>query len=198
MLSDGQQKVLKGRGGAASGRGTSNREHRQVAIRAIQANAIAEVGPISPNELRLAGLMLYWAEGSKTKFVDFANSDPSLVRFMIVWFRNTCLVNKEQFRAQIHLHNGQNEIRAKTYWSQLTNIPLHRFHKTYMKKEGTGHRKRRLDYGTIKIRICDKNLLYRILGWIEGFKQQWVVSSVGRAADLDKGPARRKGGMQTG
>ena len=40
--------------------------------------------------------------------------------------------------------------------------------KSYIKKEGTGHRKNILYNGTIRVDICNSDLLYKILGWIDG------------------------------
>ena len=50
----------------------------------------------------------------------------------------------------------------------MISIPIPQFGKSYIKREGTGHRKNILYNGTIKIEVCDKNLLHKILGWIGG------------------------------
>ena len=145
--------------------------------------------------------MLYWAEGGKTaRQVDFTNSNPKMVLLMMQWFRKVCHVDNSRFRIMLHLHAGQKEVALKSFWSSLLDVPLEQFHKSYIKKEGTGYRKNILYSGTVKIRICDGNLLQKILGWIEGTTQQlWAVSSVGRAGDLNQmGPAHCKMGTQTG
>src|SRR5688572_8816947 len=42
------------------------------------------------SELHVAGCMLYWAEGSKSKnSVQFVNSDPAMVRYFVAFLR-TC------------------------------------------------------------------------------------------------------------
>ena len=133
-------------------------------IEEIKERAKSEILPLNRNEFKLAGLMLYWAEGAKSRYVDITNSDPFLISFMTEWLRVICRVPKEKFRASLHLHSGQNEEQIKRYWSKLTNIPICQFGKSYIKREGSGHRKNRIYKGTIKIRVCDSNLLYRILG----------------------------------
>lgn len=145
-----------------------NQQNRQKEVYEIKRQACDEIKPLNNEQFKLAGLMLYWAEGAKTCLVDFANSDPKVIHFMMKWFRIICLVPDSKFRFQLHLHSGQDEQEMKTYWSNLVNIPLGQFHKSFIKAKGTGHRKKRLYYGTIKIRICNKNLLHKILGWIEG------------------------------
>lgn len=161
----------------------ANQRRRAAEIEAIKVKARSEVPELSQKELWVAGLMLYWAEGSKGTRVEITNSDPSLIRFMMKWLRVFCRVPEEKFRVYLHLHTGQDEEAMKTFWSQVTGIPLVQFRKSYVKKEGTGHRKNILYNGTIKIAVCNKDLLHRIQGWIEGFSERifGAVSSAGRA-----------------
>lgn len=171
-IEEKQKTLLKKRGGIASQRGIRNKQTRALEIKKIKACAKQEILPLTPNEFKIAGLMLYLAEGAKSRLVDFANANPETIVFMMKWLRDICKVPDRQFRLQLHIHSGQNEEEMKLFWSKLINLPLQQFHKTYVKPEGTGHRKNRLYYGTIKIRICDRNLLHKILGWVEGVVQQ--------------------------
>lgn len=181
------QRQLKTRGVRASGRGLMNQRERQVELEAINLKAKAGISSVNWSEFKLMGLMLYWAEGAKTRLVDFTNSDPKMIVVMMSWFREVLGIRDKDFKLQLHLHGGQDEKHLKNYWSNLTNIPLHQFHKSYIKRAGTGHRKKCLYYGTAKIRICNKNLLRKILGMIEGVSNQvGAVSSVGRADDSTK------------
>jgi len=147
-------------------------------IEEIKEKARFEITSLTRDEFKLAGLMLYWAEGAKSRCIDITNSDPLLIKFMTNWLRIICRVPEERFRASLHLHSGQNEKQIKVYWSKITKIPICQFNKSYVKKEGSGYRKNRLYNGTIKIRVCDSNLLHRVLGWIEGVaKNKWAISS---------------------
>jgi len=115
-------------------------------------------------------LMLYWAEGNKTLYPGVSNSDPKLIKFMMDWFRRICSVPEEKFKVYLHLHSGQNELKSKRFWSEITGVPLPQFGKSYIKREGSGHKKNILYFGTAKICIYSKDLLYKILGWIEAIK----------------------------
>ena len=115
--------------------------------------------------------MLYWAEGDKKEHVGLSNSDFRLVRVMMRWFREICRVSEGRFRAYLHIHSGQDEQTLKEFWSSVTDLSILQFGKSYVKQEGTGHRKNRLYYGTIKLNICDANLLHKIHGWIEGYSE---------------------------
>ncbi len=150
-------------------------------IKKIKEKARLEISSLNKNEFKLAGLMLYWVEGAKSRYIDITNSDPLLIKFMVDWLRIVCGVPKERFRVSLHLHSGQSEVKIKRYWSKITKIPTQQFGKSYIKKEGSGYRKNILYKGTIKIRVCDSNLLHRVLGWIEGVNEKWAISSIGRA-----------------
>ena len=150
-------------------------------IEEIKTKAKSEIHGLTKNEFMLAGLMLYWAEGNKKNKVGISNSDPELIRMMMKWFREVCGVADEKFKPHLNIHSGQDELQIKKFWSEITELPIQQFGKSYIKKEGTGHRKNILYKGTIKVEICNKNLLYRILGWIEGVINKWAASSFGRA-----------------
>lgn len=146
----------------------ANALKRQKEIKEIKTKARKEIKKyLLLSEFKIAGTMLYWAEGSKTQGVCVTNSDPRLIQFMMKWFRKVCKVPEGKFRAHIHFHSGQDQNEIKQYWSKLTGIPLKQFYKSHLKKEGTGQRKRTLYNGTIAVRINDEDLRHRILTWVE-------------------------------
>jgi hypothetical protein len=148
----------------------ANQVKRQKEIAKIKRDAKLEISPLTKEEFKIAGLMLYWAEGNKTYHVGFSNSDPKQVKFMVKWFNEVCQVPFREMKAYLNIHSGQDENRIKQFWSNVTGIPLSRFGKSYIKKEGTGHRKNILYNGTIKISIYNSNLRHKILGWIEAIR----------------------------
>ncbi len=148
----------------------TNKVKREKEIAEIKHKARKEIGFLTRNEFRLAGLMLYWGEGNKTNSVGFSNSDPELIRFIMRWFREIFNVPDEKFKIYLNIHSGQDDIKIKKFWADIIKLPVSQFGKSYIKKEGTGHRKNILYNGTIKVQICDKNLLHRIIGWIEVIK----------------------------
>ena len=101
----------------------------------------------------VAGVVLYWAEGSKWRN-DFAvaNSDPAALRLFIRWVR-TYLDHNAEFRLSLHLHDGNDEAAAMAYWREATTLGEARFTKTFIKPRGTGHRKNRLEHGVCRVRV---------------------------------------------
>lgn len=165
--------------------GLIKRNIRQTALAAERANQIRyhskkEVRELIKNPLFLAGISLYWAEGytkgaegSRWKGVDFANSDPGLIKIMMKFFRKVCKVKDKRIRIQLMAHPNVNTKKAIHFWSNLTDIPANQFTKTCYKISKRSKRKRNpksLIYGTIHIRIYDVKLFFRIIGWIDGIK----------------------------
>ena len=69
----------------------------------------------------IAGLMLYWAEGTKKKHAIITNSDKNMIRFMVKWFHKYYNISASSLTASLHLHSGQNEQEVIKYWSKITS-----------------------------------------------------------------------------
>lgn len=143
---------------------------------ALRKNAfnegVADVKSLSRKEQFIAGLMLYWAEGSKTRSAAVSNSDPRLIKFMVTWFHEFFGIPLSSMRIHLHLHTGQDENKIKRFWTNLTKIPSTNFDKTYIKPEKENHGKRKLYFGTAKIRVVGTGstyLIYKIMGGIANF-----------------------------
>ncbi|HDZ77003.1 MAG TPA: hypothetical protein ENH41_02845 [Candidatus Omnitrophica bacterium] len=137
----------------------------------IMASAKKEIQNINSSKLKLLGIMAYWTEGSKTQdsLVKFTNSNPKFIKFALRWLRKICDVREEKLRIHLRIHDDLNKNKIEQYWSKITGIPLNRFHKTTFKLSGSnGKRHNKLKYGIASIVVCDTNLFYRIMGWIEG------------------------------
>lgn len=148
--------------------GSKARQRARVALtKTIIKNSKKEAGNLMENKLFLSGLMLYWAEGTKRgeEMVVFSNSDPNMIKLMMKWFRKICLVKEEKFRIQVHIHSLLSRKEIKNYWSKITGVPPTQFHKLIFKQTSLKHRKNVLYDGTCCIRICDKNLFRKIMGW---------------------------------
>lgn len=118
--------------------------------------------------LKSAGVMLYWAEGTKTRrYVAFTNSDPKMIRIIVEFFRTICGVSEERLRGQIHAYTDHNVDHLLDFWSKITKIPKEQFQQTYVHKQKIGSYKKNSKYGTVTIRYSDKELIKVLLNWIE-------------------------------
>ncbi|MCP6726442.1 MAG: hypothetical protein KJI69_00150 [Patescibacteria group bacterium] len=143
-------------------------------IRKFTEKGIKDVGKLLKRDRFIAGIALYFAEGTKSgrSNVSFSNSDPQSVVFMMSWLREFCNVQESKFRCSIYLHDNLNENKAKRFWAKITHIPLAQFRKTYI-VENRKNRLRRTkhEYGVCRITVSNTILHRRIMGWIAGLFQ---------------------------
>lgn len=153
--------------------------------RAEQIRKIAKQETVSllGDKLFVAGVSLYWAEGykrgasgSKWKCVDFTNADPEMVALMMSFFRKFCDIKEDKLKVQLLAHPNVDMDVAVSYWSDVTGIPKKQFIKTCtsLSIRSSQKRKNSLTYGTVHIRVYDVKLFFRIIGWIDGLKEQFL------------------------
>jgi predicted transcriptional regulator len=149
---------------------------RSKKIEEMKEEGIRGVGRLTPRDLFIAGIALYWAEGfKKDSRLGFANSDPKMIKFFLKWLIKSCKVPKEAIRFRVGLNiSHKNRIQeVEKYWSSLTRIPLSQFQKSFFqkfvwKKEFPKPEKY---FGVLRIRANKQLTLFRrIHGWIEGLK----------------------------
>lgn len=137
------------------------------AIQEAEAEAI-KIKRLTRKEFFIAGIALYLAEGSKKMGrVQFVNSDPKVINFMLKWFKKFYNITPVDIKCtilinQIHqLRDGQ----IKKFWQkylkikseQFTNI---RYIKTKQKKIYANYNNY---FGTFSFRINrSSKLLYRL------------------------------------
>ncbi|MBI2617562.1 hypothetical protein HYW55_05475 [Candidatus Gottesmanbacteria bacterium] len=148
----------------------NKRRRRHQKIASIHQRAKQDIGQLNSREEFIAGVALYAGEGDKTDGqIGFSNANPTLIRFMMKWFRKYCDIENSKYRGAIWLHERRDEKKAKLFWSQLTGIDRKNFYKTYIasdKKDSKKIRKNIHQYGVFAIRVNDSEIHRRIIGWI--------------------------------
>ncbi|MGC5037362.1 hypothetical protein ACPXCS_14070 [Streptomyces sp. DT190] len=97
------------------------------------------VGALSPRELFLLGVGLYWAEGGKDKPYDrrenvcFVNSDPGMIRVFLAWL-DLLGVERERIRFAVMIHESADIPGAEQYWADLVEADRCAFNKTTLKR----------------------------------------------------------------
>lgn len=160
------------------------REHAQFRARrrdVDHAIATASIGPLDDRELFLAGVALYWAEGSKSKSyalrerVTFVNSDPTIVAVFMRWL-SLLGVPPERCRFRVAIHETADVGRAHQYWAGVLGIAPERFQSPTIKRHrpatnrlncGDGY------HGCVTIGVLRSAELYRsVAGWWAGLHAQ--------------------------
>lgn len=136
----------------------------------IKQEAKKTVGQINIRDKFLTGIALYAAEGNKSDGkAGFSNADPKLIKFMMYWFLTFAKVPIGKMRGAIWLHEGLSEKKSKKFWSNLINLPLDQFNKTYIAKAKINSKKIRKNihqYGIFQVRFSDSAIHRKIMGWI--------------------------------
>lgn len=93
------------------------------------------IGSISDREFLIAGLFLYWAEGSKTKTfsVGLTNTNPKMLILFIRWLKFFS-IPKEKLKVHLHLYSDMDIKKQINFWSETLDIPISQFRKPYIKK----------------------------------------------------------------
>lgn len=103
------------------------------------ARAREEIGSVGDRELLLCGVVLYWAEGSKSKpwsrghRVTFMDSDPGLIRLFIRWV-GLLGIERDRLILRVQIHESADVERAQREWSRITGIPVESFRRPTLKR----------------------------------------------------------------
>ena len=151
-----------------------HKERRVKSLEAYKRMGIETIGSLSDRELLIAGLALYWGEGSKkTREVQFCNSDPQMIVFLLVWLRQCFDIKIAEIRCKVGVNeiHKEREEKIKKYWADVTGIPLGQFTKTSFKAVINKKVYDNFDehYGTLSIKVRQPARFYaKIIGLIEG------------------------------
>ena len=126
--------------------------------------------------LQVAGTMLYWGEGSKwdgETIVDFANSDPAMIKVFLDFLRRICGVNEKKLRVYLYCYRNQKVKKLVNFWQKVTGIKKEQFVKPYIRDDYRSDKIGKMRYGLIHIRYGDKKLLMQIRNWINEFVKKY-------------------------
>ncbi|MEW2547754.1 hypothetical protein AB0910_18615 [Streptomyces sp. NPDC047002] len=101
--------------------------------------ALAEIGTMTDRELFMAGVALYWAEGSKDKTYArreravFINSDPDVIGLYLAWL-DLLGIERDRLRFRLSIHETADVPGAESYWAALTRMDRSQFQRATLKK----------------------------------------------------------------
>lgn len=126
-------------------------------------------------QLKIIASMLYWAEGVKrgSKFVDFVNSDTSMILLFMTCIRKIYRINESKLRVLLYCYKNQNPDELIEYWSEVLNISQDQFTKPYIRENYDPKNIGRMKYGVIHLRYHDKKLLLKIMDEVDIIKKKF-------------------------
>lgn len=145
------------------------------------------VKKLTLRDILIAGICLYWAEGSKTggRFI-FVNSDPAMIKIILIFLTKVLGVDKKMIHPtlQINLIHKKRVKKVLKFWSKHLDIPISSFNKTYFVNVKPKKVYENYDnyYGILRLRtLKSSSLQYKMLGFIEVFKKYADVAQLVRA-----------------
>jgi transcriptional regulator with XRE-family HTH domain len=164
-------------------RGDSWREINRRRRAGYQAEGRERARQMDP--LHLAGCMLYWAEGSKSRnSLGLANSDLNMVKFFLRFLRESLGVTDEciSMRLNVYLGNGLSLREIENHWIEnleLSQSCLRKHSVNHFPTSSSGRKKDCLPYGVCTLRALRSTpLVQHIYGAIQeytGLKQpRWL------------------------
>ncbi|MFI0710631.1 hypothetical protein ACH4SK_08220 [Streptomyces inhibens] len=152
-------------------------KRREEERRQTKTDATREIGTLTDRELFIAGVALYWAEGTKDKpharreGVTFVNSDPNVIRLYLAWL-NLLGVEPERVRHRVMIHSTADVAAAEHHWADLVGVDVAALQKTTIKKHNPKTVRKNVGegyHGCLVIRVLQSAELYRrIEGWWYG------------------------------
>lgn len=176
-LTDQQRAALAARTpAAASRRAEAIRETGTRRRLQVQASAREQVQELSESELFVAGVVAYWAEGTKNKpwrtgaQVAFQNSDAGMIRLFLQWLV-LLGVAPDRLGFRVRIHESADVAGAVQFWADVVGVPATAFDRTTLKRHNPKTVRRNVgdDYhGCLCVsvrRSADLNI--QIAGWFE-------------------------------
>ncbi|WP_121831345.1 helix-turn-helix domain-containing protein [Streptomyces sp. S1] len=97
------------------------------------------VGALSDRELFIAGVTLYWAEGTKDKtyrrreVLQFINSDPNVITLYLRWL-DLLGVTPDRLRFRVGIHESADVAEAERFWAELAGVDASTFQRSTLKR----------------------------------------------------------------
>ena len=137
-----------------------------------------------PNSDFLAGCMLHWAEGSKSRnAVQLGNSDPELLRTFLGFLRTSYAVSDDRvaFSVDCFLGNGLGLDEIETWLLTRLELPASCLRKAVVNRPSSASKLRKgnvLPYGTARLAVHSTFIVQSIYGAIQeyaGFdRPEWL------------------------
>ena len=111
------------------------RKKKEIRLHRVYKKVSKDIGSLSKRDLFLAGLFLYWGEGTKSQeaTISLTNTNPAMLKLYIKWL-GLFNVKRKNLKVKLHLYSDMNIEQSIAFWSKELKIPISQFHKAYIKK----------------------------------------------------------------
>ena len=144
----------------------------------FRAQAEGEFNKLKNNNLFLAGLMLYWAEGDSNikNPLRLANVTPEIIKLYIKFLIEICCVEKSKIKINLIIYPDLNEKICKRFWMKQTSLSEDNFYKTQI-IQGK-HPTKRINHGVCLVIVSSRGLKEKVQCWIQLTSQRMLNAGV--------------------
>ena len=90
--------------------------------------------PLSKKELFIAGIFLFWGEGSKQRGrIVITNTNPLIMQFAKYWMTKILKIPQKKLIVRLHLYKDMDTDENISYWSHILKLPKDQFKTPYIK-----------------------------------------------------------------
>lgn len=141
-----------------------------------------KIFPLNKRDLFIAGLFLYWGEGSKTisKEVFVSNTDPAVISVFIKWMEIIFKIAKSDLKFRMHFYENTDVKKEMAFWAKSLNVSESQFTKPYIKKTSSLriNEKGSFGHGTCNAGIYDARLSEQVLMGIKAISDKYLDMGV--------------------
>ncbi len=153
------------------------RRKRHIRLEYVYRKTATRIGKLSKREVFIAGLFLYWGEGTKTTptCTSISNTDPSVLCFFIRWLESLG-VSKDKLRIKLHLYRDMDAETETKYWSSNLGLLRENFRKPYIKdskRSGLSY-SQKFAHGTCNIMFGNRDITEMILQSLEYIRSEFA------------------------
>lgn len=153
---------------------------KQERLECVLQDMKKEIGTLSERDVFIAGLFLYWGEGTKTQpyRVEITNTDPNMLDFFLKWLKDQ-KVDRSRVKVKLHLYSDMDQRKEERYWRKRLNLPKRQFQKTQVKKSGSksGAYKGLFKHGTCSLILDDRDVSERMQMGLQALREIYTEHS---------------------
>jgi len=156
----------------------AKQKKRQSRIKSTYENQKKYWVSLSQKELEIAGLFLYWGEGSKRLNgpVFINNTDPNVLKFALYWYIKGLRIPKEKIKVDLHLYSDMNIKKEIAFWSRTLKLSVSQFRKPYIKASTrVGIDQKGFGHGTCGLNVNDVLLKEKIMMGIKAISDYYAL-----------------------
>ena len=156
----------------------TRKKSRDAVFEKIYQQEKKKILPFSKRDLFIAGLFMYFCEGSKTQSatVQFTNTDPTLINAFLQWLEILGSPRKAVI-IRLHLYQDMDIAKETLPWSKALDVSQMQFKNPYIKKSSlTGLTyKNGVGHGTCNAIVWDAKLWKRITMGLKVLREQFTL-----------------------